>query len=198
MVSDMMKNKRIWIIVAAVILIPIAGVAWWLGSPLLFDDVVNEEFPLSYSATIPEDTTQEEVEKVMEVLARVEDETDEPMPKDMDETALKTGSFHDADRFHKGEGQATIHVLEDGTRVLRLEEFRVTNGPSLRVILATTADPSSSDEVIQGSYIDLGTLKGNVGSQNYPIPDDADLSAINSIVIYCQPFKAVFSVATLE
>ena len=181
------------------ILIPIAGVAWWLGSPLLFDDVVNEEFPLSSSATIPEDTTQEEVEKVMEVIARVEDETDEPMPKDMDETgALKTGSFRDADRFHKGEGQATIHVLEDGTRVLRLEEFRVTNGPSLRVILATTADPNSSDEVLQGSYIDLDTLKGNVGSQNYPIPDDADLSAINSIVIYCKPFKVVFSIATLQ
>jgi hypothetical protein len=195
----MLSNKRLLILVAAVIIIPIAGVAWWLGSPLLFDDVVNEEFPLSSSATIPEDTTQEEVEKVMEVIARVEDETDEPMPKDMDETGeLKTGSFRDADRFHKGEGQATIHVLEDGSRVLRLEEFRVTNGPSLQVILATTADPSSSDEVLQGTYVDLGTLKGNVGSQNYPIPDDADLSAINSIVIYCKPFKVVFSVATLQ
>ncbi len=168
----MPSGKRLWIIVAAVILVPIAGVAWWLGSPLLFDDVVNEEFPLSSSATIPEDTTQEE-EKVMEVIARVEDETDEPMPKDMDEIgALKTGSFRDADRFHKGEGEATIHVLEDGTRVLRLEEFRVTNVPSLHVILATTADPSSSAEVLLGAYVDLGPLKGNVGSQNYPIPDD--------------------------
>ena len=194
----MLKNRRIWIAVAAVILIPIAGVAWWLGSPLLFDDVVNEEFPLASSATIPTDTTREEVEKVMEVIARVEDETDEPMPKDMEEAALKTGSFRDADRFHKGEGRATIHVLEDGSRVLRLEEFRVTNGPSLRVILATTADPSSSAEVLQGAYVDLGTLKGNVGNQNYPIPDDTDLAAINSIVIYCKPFKVVFSVATLQ
>ena len=194
----MLKNKRLWIIVAVVILVPIAGVAWWLGSPLLFDDVVDEEFPMASSATIPTDTTREEVEKVMEVLARVEDETDEPMPKDMEETALKTGSFRDADRFHKGEGQATIHVLEDGTRILRFEDFRVTNGPSLRVILATTADPSSSSEVLQGAYVDLGTLKGNVGNQNYPIPDDTDLSAINSIVIYCKPFKVVFSVATLQ
>ena len=195
----MLKNRRIWIIVAAVILVPIAGVAWWLGSPLLFDDVVDEEFPMSSSATVPEDTTREEVEKVMEVIARVEDETDEPMPKDMEDTgALKTGSFRDADRFHKGEGQATIHVLQDGARVLRLADFRVTNGPSLRVILATTADPSSSAEVLQGAYVDLGTLKGNVGNQNYPIPDDADLAAINSIVIYCKPFKVVFSVATLQ
>ncbi len=159
---------------------------------------MNEEFPLSSSATIPEDTTQEEVEKVMEVIARVEDETDEPMPKDMEETTLKTGSFRDADRFHKGEGQATVHVLQDGARVLRLEDFRVTNGPSLQVILATTADPSSSSEVLQGTYVDLGTLKGNVGNQNYPIPDDANLDAINSIVIYCKPFKVIFSVATLQ
>ncbi len=195
----MLKDRRLLIIVAAVILVPVAGVAWWLGSPLLFDEVVNEEFPLSSSATVPEDTTQEEVEKVMEVLARVDDKTDEPMPKDMEETGvLKTGNFRDADRFHKGEGQATLYVLEDGSRVLRLEEFRVTNGPSLRVILATTADPSSSAEVLQGAYVDLGTLKGNVGNQNYPIPEDTDLTAINSIVIYCKPFKVVFSVATLQ
>ncbi len=46
--------------------------------------------------------------------------------------------------------------------------------------------------------IDLGSLKGNVGDQNYEIPADVDLSEYQSIVIYCQPFHVVFSIATLN
>jgi hypothetical protein len=160
---------------------------------------VEEEFPLAASAALPPDTSREEVEKVMEVMARVDSDMDEPMPKEMAaNTTLKTGSFRGADRFHKGEGEAAIHVLQDGTRLLRLEDFRVTNGPSLHVVLTTTAEPSSSDEVLREGYVDLGTLKGNVGSQNYAIPSDADLDAINGVVIYCKPFRVVFSVATLR
>ena len=48
---------------------------------------------------------------------------------------LKTGSFRDADRAHKGSGQATIYRGPDGSHVLRLEDLNVTNGPDLHVIL---------------------------------------------------------------
>ena len=49
---------------AAAILVPVAGVAWWLGSLLLFDEVVDEAFPLAVSASLPPHTTRKEVEKV--------------------------------------------------------------------------------------------------------------------------------------
>ena len=59
----MLSSKRLLLIVAAAILVPIAGFAWWLGSPLLFDEVVEEAFPLAASASLPPGTTREEVEK---------------------------------------------------------------------------------------------------------------------------------------
>jgi hypothetical protein len=40
-------------------------------------------------------------------------------------------------------------------------------------------------------------LKGNIGSQNYEIPADVDVSQYQSVVIYCMPFHVVFSTATL-
>ena len=44
---------------------------------------------------------------------------------------LETGSFQDADSFHKGSGQATIYRGSDGSHLLRLENLNVTNGPDL-------------------------------------------------------------------
>ena len=112
--------------------------------------------------------------------------------------ALKDGQFKDADSFHKGSGQATIYSTPDGGYFLRLEELSVTNGPALHVFLSPHEDPDRSGEVKTPGYVDLGKLKGNRGNQNYPIPADVDITAINSVVIYCKPFSVVFSVATLQ
>ena len=40
-------------------------------------------------------------------------------------------------------------------------------------------------------------MKGNVGNQNYGIPDDVNLDEFQSVVIYCVPFGVVFSSAAL-
>ena len=112
--------------------------------------------------------------------------------------ALATGSFKDADAFHRGSGTATIYRTPDGSEVLRLEELNVTNGPALHVVLSTHPDPERSEQVKQEGYVDLGDLKGNRGNQNYPIPAGVDTSIHKSVVIYCYPFAVVFSVATLE
>ena len=37
------------------------------------------------------------------------------------------------------------------------------------------------------SEVHLGALKGNVGNQNYEVPEDVDLSQYRSVVIYCVP-----------
>ncbi len=111
---------------------------------------------------------------------------------------LKAGMFKDADSFHKGSGEATIFRGPDGSLLLRLEDFNVTNGPDLHVLLSPHPDPERQGDVKQAGYVDLGKLKGNIGNQNYPIPDDVDVSIQGSVVIYCKPFHVVFSVATLE
>ena len=43
----------------------------------------------------------------------------------------------------------------------------------------------------------LGALKGNIGDQNYEIPGDADLSAMKSVVIWCDRFNVAFGTAAI-
>jgi hypothetical protein len=134
-------------------------------------------------------------DRVMEAaLALPDNSMDETTPADP--VALREGQFQDADSFHQGSGTATIYELPDQSRILRFEDFSVTNGPDLHVLLATSPTPTSRDDL--GEYIDLGSIKGNVGNQNYTIPADVDLTQYGSVVIYCMPFHVVFSTATLQ
>ena len=243
-----MRKRNIFIIAAIVVLIPVAAFAWWLLSPLFLTTTVDEEFPFAANAEIPAEMTMAEVEMVMEIMAKMDQEPmaepmPEPMPAEieafpevavltkaspemqeaiekamagdtsaMDEmleeaanagpppepVALASGSFRDADSFHRGSGTATIYLLPDGSHLLRLEDFEVTNGPDLRVLLAEPGDPMSRDELQAGGYTHLAKLKGNIGNQNYEIPADINLDEQNSVIIYCMPFHVIFSVAPLE
>ena len=184
-------------------IIPIAWFAWWLLSPLVTTTEVNEDFPLATRAVVPANMTMVEVEEVMTAASNLERPVDEVMPdaaaSQAQPTAGLTGQFRDADSFHKGSGTATVYDLgADGGHILRLEDFQVTNGPDLRVLLANAANPESHSDLDDAGYVELGKLKGNVGSQNYDIPPSVALADVQSVVIYCNPFRVVFSVATLE
>ena len=187
------KSLVIGIIVVAVVATPIV---WWLASPLFLNTRVNEEFPLSASALVPSDMSRQEVEKRMADAAKVETKMDEKMPS-ATTISKSTGSFRDGDSFHKGQGKAEIHRLSDGKSILRLEDFQVTNGPDLHVILTKHSDPRNREDVGQG-YEEVAKLKGNIGNQNYEIRDGLNLDEYNAVVIYCKPFHVVFSVASLN
>ena len=111
---------------------------------------------------------------------------------------LSKGSFKGVDSFHKGEGIATILDLDGTNRVLRLENFSVTNGPDLRVYLSSHPNPSKSSEVTGGASIELAKLKGNKGNQNYEVPDNVNIDDFSSVVIYCKPFRVIFATAALN
>ena len=195
-----MRKRNIIIIAAVVVLVPVVAFAWWLLSPLFISNTVDEEFPFAANAEIPAEMTMAEVEMVMETMAQMDQEPMvEPMPEmTAQPVAVASGSFRDADSFHRGSGTATIYQTPDGGHVLRFEDFMVTNGPDLRVLLAEPGDPMSRDELQSGGYTHLAKLKGNIGNQNYEIPADIDLSEQNSVIIYCMPFHVIFSVAPLE
>ena len=190
-------TKRNLIIAGIVIAIPVLGLAWWLGSPLFIDTEVSEEFPMAAGAVVPDDMTREQVEGAMVDAADDPDRAgSDSMPGSGNAVALATGAFEDFDSFHKGSGTATIYELDDGSHVLRLEGLDVTNGPDLHVLLVPHSSPESRDDVT--GYVDLGSLKGNIGDQNYEIPAGMDPSGYGSVVIYCQPFHVIFSVASLS
>ena len=202
----MFTAKRI-VIAALIIIAVLAPVAWWLLSPIFISTTVEEDFPLAAGAVIPADMTMAEAEEIMVEAASKFNNYDERVPSEMampndpmqmDASALvvKSGDFRDGDSFHKGSGTATIYRAPDGKHLLRLEDFRVTNGPDLRVLLVPASDPQGRDDV-QG-YLELGKLKGNMGNQNYFLPDGEDATDYHSVVIFCYPFKVVFSVATLS
>ena len=124
--------------------------------------------------------------------------TAEP-PAAAEPVVLKSGQFQDIDGFHKGTGTATIYEGSDGSRLLRLEDFKVTNGPELHVVLSPYGGPEEVGGRLKSpGWIDLGKLKGNIGNQNYVIPDDVDIGIHNSVTIWCKPFDVIFSVAVLQ
>lgn len=102
---------------------------------------------------------------------------------------LATGTFKDADSFHKTSGTVKILQMADGSRLLRLENFRTINGPDLFVYLST--DRQASD------FTNLGGLKGNIGDQNCDIPIGVNIGHYRYVLIYCRAFSTLFGSAEL-
>jgi hypothetical protein len=108
--------------------------------------------------------------------------------------ALQRGSFVDGSLpGHHAAGTATVFRLEDGSQIVRLENFEATNGPDLFVTFHTGANPEQD----RGEYFQIAALKGNIGDQNYELPADFDLGQYKSVVIWCRTFNVVFGYATL-
>lgn len=160
--------KKIGIILGVLVLL---AVVWWLASPLFLDRTVDEALPVD-GVVVSEDGDTEANKNLF----------DQP-------SLLRLGVFAGTDAVHRGSGEAQVYVLPDASRLLRFEEFSVTNGPDLRVLL--TADGDARDS------IDLGALKGNLGDQNYEIGSDVDLDRYNTAMIYCRAFHVVFATAKL-
>ncbi len=111
---------------------------------------------------------------------------------------LETGTFHG--KVHKTSGRATIYQEADGKLLLRLTDFKTSNGPDVHVILIAAKDAEDDANFLKSSTerVELGTLKGNEGDQNYEVPSDTDLSRFQTVSIYCERFNANFGAAPLE
>jgi len=100
----------------------------------------------------------------------------------------------------KTSGRATIYQEADGKLVLRLTNFKTSNGPDVHVILIAAKDAEDDANFLKSSTerVELGNLKRNEGDQNYEIPGDTDLSKFQRVSIYCQRFNVNFGAAPLE
>ena len=112
--------------------------------------------------------------------------------------ALETGTFHG--KVHSTTGRATIYQEQDGKLVLRLTRFKTSNGPDVHVILIAGTDAEDDANFLRSGTerVELGSLKGNEGDQNYEIPAGTDLSKFRTVSIYCERFNANFGAAPLE
>ena len=97
----------------------------------------------------------------------------------------------------KGRGgmatEGTAAVVRAGSgNVLTLTEFRTDAGPDLFVYVV----PSGATDAVEGG-VRLGSLKGNIGNQQYALPAGLELDGA-SVVIWCRAFSVAFGAAQLS
>jgi lipopolysaccharide export LptBFGC system permease protein LptF len=112
--------------------------------------------------------------------------------------AVEAGTFHG--KVHMTSGRATIYKEADGRLVLRLTNFKTSNGPDVHVVLIAAKDADDDANFLKNSTakLELGSLKGNEGDQNYDIPAGTDLNKFQTVSIYCERFNANFGAAPLK
>lgn len=163
-------------LIIGVIGVAVIAVAWWLISPLFLTETVDEGLP----PTAVESPAPEEEESDQETS-----ETPEAQPSPTE----VAGVFMDGEKNYETTGTLRSVEAEDGT-YFRFEEFETTNGPDLFVYLT-----KPGQETTEG--VSLGALKGNIGNQNYLIPEDVNLEEYNTVVIWCRAFSATFGTGEL-
>jgi hypothetical protein len=181
-----LTRKRV-LVAAAVVAAGLAVGLFWFQPQKLFQDTrVDEARPVAMedSAMAEEDAMANE-----DAMAK----EDDAMMKD--EAMTLAGDFRRID--HETSGTATLALADDGRYYVRFEDFSTENGPDLFVYLSTA--PSSADgREYAEDFIDLGSLKGNIGNQNYLVPDGTDLERYKSVVIWCRRFTSAFGSAPLS
>jgi len=108
---------------------------------------------------------------------------------------LASGQFHSG--AHETKGTATVFQLADGKKTLRLTNFATSNGPDVHVYLVAAHDAQDNDSVTKAGFVDLGSLKGNIGDQNYELPANADLAKYRAVTVWCKRFSVNFGTAPL-
>ena len=165
------RNPTLKLVLGAVVL-AVLVVGWYLFRPelLFISKTVNEEPPKAAPAT-------------------------SAVPSSPGPRIVAQGKFRGL--AHETKGVAAIYRLPDGKRVLRLTEFETSNGPDVHVYLVRAADANDNAAVKKAGFVDLGSMKGNRGDQNYDVPVDIDLSTHRSVSIWCARFSVNFGVAPL-
>lgn len=209
-----------WII-GLIILVIVGGVAWWLISPAFRVVEAEEPSPLEIAPppvppppppavvpppppppvqppTLPEppefkdamdDMTDEEMGEFKQAVAEsLEGMTmdDEMMPAEMAPSVIAQGDF--MPRAHEVEGRALL-ISTDDKKILRFENFETINGPNLHIYLAS--------ELGVGDAIDLGEIKATRGNVNYELDPGIDTTKYNKVLVWCVPFRVLFSYAEL-
>ncbi|WP_347754430.1 DM13 domain-containing protein [Agrococcus sp. ProA11] len=185
---------------------------WWLGGGVLVvalvvgavlfqpwrlfvDMVVDEEVPTA-DASPTEPATSEPAPSEP---APSEPAPAQPVPSD-DPTTVELTSSSFISHEHPTTGTARVLRLASGERVLVLENLDTSNGPDLHVWLTDQPVIEGTDGWFvfdDGDWTTLGPLRGNIGTQQYAIPDDLDLGAVTSVSIWCERFAVSFGAAPL-
>lgn len=197
-----MKKHIIWGFIAGIIIIP---VAWYLISPIWNVVEVDDASPLieermQNTGMLPAGNNEDVKDALMEMdddeKQTFREAVDMAMKEPVKEMVMEVpaGPTLEAQgvfkpRAHEVEGVALLIDGEKG-KTLRFEDFETINGPNLHIYLAS--DLSDTD------FVDLGPIKATKGNVNYEIPENVDTDIYNKVLVWCVPFKVLFSYAELQ
>lgn len=157
--------KRLIVFIAIAVAL---GIACWLLLPFFVDKRVSEVSPVIEQVRVP---NKESDGSLIDIYPR----------------QVAGGSFVGFDKIHYGSGTASLIQTETGYVVRFEEDFAVANGPDLYVGLGNNGQYEKGFEISR--------LKGNIGSQNYVLPEDFDINITNEVWIWCKAFSVPFAKA---
>lgn len=190
-----MSRRRRGVIIGVAVLVVlglVGGMAIFQPWKLFVDQHVDEAGPTIGAA--PQTTTP------TPGSGGDDEEESQPSPTPMadEPRVLRRGEL--ISHEHPTTGTVALIEQPDGDLVLRIEDLDTSNGPDLRVWL-------SAAPVIEGRdgwfvfadhpHLELGPLKGNQGSQNYPVPAGTSVDEFTALSIWCVRFSVSFGAAEL-
>ncbi|MBI2278689.1 MAG: DM13 domain-containing protein [Candidatus Brennerbacteria bacterium] len=152
------------------------GTAYWLIAPLFIDVQVSESLGDIYR----------------EMDGRGLEGADQRGSEQAQAPALEVirrGTFVSL-AGHSAEGTATLVKIGEKHYVRFENDFRMTNGPDLFVHFG-----KNDAYAVEAR---LGALKGNVGGQNYEVPEGIDPTQYDEVWVWCRAFAVPFGMATLN
>jgi hypothetical protein len=170
------------------------GMYWFQPHKLFIDDRVEEAVPVAEAEASADADAGSADGRGAPPEESPGDDAERAEP-----TVLAEGRVRPLDHG-PASGRALVIDPGDGRTFLRLEDLAVDNGPDLRVYLSTTGarEGAVDEEAFLEEFVDLGRLKGNLGSSNYRIPDGVDLDRYSTAVVWCERFTVGFAVAALS
>ena len=178
-----MKKWGLVLGVVAVLAIAFGAYSYFVATNEI---VADEASPLVKDSL--DSMSQEEKQEFDDAVEEAEEdilEESDNMPESA--SVISMGDFHP--RAHSVEGEALL--IQDGDKkILRFENFETINGPNLHIYLAS--------ELGNDDFVDLGKIKATKGNVNYEIPEGTDTEKYNHVLVWCVPFRVLFSYAELE
>lgn len=175
-------------VLIGIVVIGVCGIAWWALSPLFTNVEVQDELPTNILPPNP-NPTEDEATAEPELESPEDTATfgSEPieLPKAPDERLFPLSGTPG----HRATGNVRI-VETPEEKIVRFEDYNGTNGPDLRIYLASDLEASE--------FVDLGPSRANKGNINYSVPLDVNVSDYPYVLTWCRAFGVLFDYAEIH
>lgn len=157
--------------------------------------------PPSEPTADTEPPAPEAVQAEPQPTAAEPDATDAPIAEPATTATVRTGTFASAE--HETTGGVEL-ISENGQQTLVFDEaFATSDGPDLVVVLHRSANVIAESTppaypLNEEDYVVIAPLTAIAGTQEYVVPAEIDLSAFESVAVWCQAFNATFGAAPLQ